>query len=48
MKLDEALAVYLYLQHARRGPEEERDFKAAWDVICDHALLATVKRMQRS
>lgn len=37
MKLDEALAVMLYLQHAQRGEHEDRVYGEAWRVICDEA-----------
>jgi hypothetical protein len=48
MKLDEALAVYLYLH--RRSPgdrtrEEDRVFEEAWRVICTTAIDAVEREL---
>jgi hypothetical protein len=37
MTFEEALAVYLYLQHASPGTRDEKLFALAWGVICERA-----------
>lgn len=37
MSFNEAVAVYLYLQHVPPGKRDEAMFKRAWGVICSYA-----------
>lgn len=37
MTINEALAIYAYLQHVPPGKRDEKIFSEAWGIICQYA-----------